>query len=964
MAEDPTPSASWRAVWPVAGAACALTLGLICYRPVLFNDGQFAYRDAGHFYYPLYLRVQQEWSAGRLPLWSPWQNGGTPLLGMPMAAVLYPGKVIYALLPYAWAARIYVLAHEAIAFLGMLLLARSLGITGVGACLSALCYAFGAPILFQHSNVIYLVGAAWVPWGFRALDRLVRQGIRWGFVELTVVLTLQVLGGDPQAAYLTVALGAIEAAVLTIRTSDQSERPAPRRATWLLATAVLVWFAVTLGLAYSRPQRLAPAWLPETRVLVVAGWGIVGVGVLFAWIVRRSRARLGPKLGGLVGAAFLAALLSAVQLAPTWELARLSTRDAPSAEREKFDFDVEPHRLLEAVWPHVFGLEGPDNTCWTQAFPPVGQRTFWTPSIYIGGLSLVLLLVGCAGKSDRRWRAWLVAVFLLSVIGSMGKSGGPLWLARAVPGMSVYLGPHDPPGPGERSDGFPSDAWGSVYGMLMAGLPGFSLFRYPAKLMTFACAAAAVLAGLGWDRLAAGEVRPARRWALVGMIASLLALGIAFATRGMLAAWLARRLPRHPLFGPVDVNAATGEAIAGLVHASVVYGAVVGLSWFSARRPRLAGTAALLLMTADLATAGSRLVWTVPQSTFDAPPLIARLIDEAERADPAPGPFRIHRVEQWHPRDYLKRGSPSRLEEVVAWERDTVDRLYALPAGFQYTVTRGLIDVRDYNEFFDVQVMSGRDSQGVDRTIFTHPRRGYDLWTARYFLMPVDLNGWMGEDRGFARVYPPDAIANDPEKSLDWTAHEGWQLLRNQRVLPRAWLVHQALIKPLDAGRSETERSALIDLLVFKSDNSANPAAPPAFDLSTTAIVETNDPARAKAYLGGTPPEPSESVTVTRSDPQRVELRAVLDRPGLIVLADTDYPGWRLTIDGTAAPIERTNRLMRGAFVKAGTHVLVYTYRPTSFLLGAGISLGGLIALVVAAVRIRRTRGPLAGPVA
>ena len=129
----------------LVGLGCFLALLLVLYRSVLFEDGQFAYRDAADFYYPLYLRVQQEWDAGRWPLWDPGQNGGMPLLGNPMAAVLYPGKVLYALLPYAWAARLYVIAHTIIAFLGMLALGRSCGVSWVGSYLGGLSYAFGAP---------------------------------------------------------------------------------------------------------------------------------------------------------------------------------------------------------------------------------------------------------------------------------------------------------------------------------------------------------------------------------------------------------------------------------------------------------------------------------------------------------------------------------------------------------------------------------------------------------------------------------------------------------------------------------------------------------------------------------------------------------------------------------------------------------------------------------------------------
>ena len=58
-------------------------------------------------------------------------------------------------------------------------------------------------VLFQyHCNIIYLVGAAWLPLGMRAIDRWVRLGRRWGLFELSIVLALQMLGGDPQAAYL------------------------------------------------------------------------------------------------------------------------------------------------------------------------------------------------------------------------------------------------------------------------------------------------------------------------------------------------------------------------------------------------------------------------------------------------------------------------------------------------------------------------------------------------------------------------------------------------------------------------------------------------------------------------------------------------------------------------------------------------------------------------------------------
>src|SRR4051794_6601075 len=100
---------SWLTLLIILG--CFSSFMFICFGDALFRGGQFGYRDAGHFYYPLYQRVQAEWEAGRWPLWEPEENSGMPLLGNPTAAVLYPGKLIYTAFSYPWAARLYIVAH-------------------------------------------------------------------------------------------------------------------------------------------------------------------------------------------------------------------------------------------------------------------------------------------------------------------------------------------------------------------------------------------------------------------------------------------------------------------------------------------------------------------------------------------------------------------------------------------------------------------------------------------------------------------------------------------------------------------------------------------------------------------------------------------------------------------------------------------------------------------------------------
>ncbi len=117
------------AITRLVGLACLTALIFACFGSVLFRERQFAFRDAAHFYYPLYFRVQEQWQSGRLPLWEPGENGGTPLLGSPMAAALYPGKIVFALLPYPWGVRTYTVMHVLLAFGAMIALARSWGVS-------------------------------------------------------------------------------------------------------------------------------------------------------------------------------------------------------------------------------------------------------------------------------------------------------------------------------------------------------------------------------------------------------------------------------------------------------------------------------------------------------------------------------------------------------------------------------------------------------------------------------------------------------------------------------------------------------------------------------------------------------------------------------------------------------------------------------------------------------------------
>ena len=74
----------------------------------------------------------------------------------------------------------------------------------------------------------------------------------------------------------------------------------------------------------------------------------------------------------------------------------------------------------------------------------------------------------------------------------------------------------------------------------------------------------------------------------------------------------------------------------------------------------------MVLLAVDLAVANARLIWTVPQAEFDAPSEAARQIEAAERLDPSPGPFRIHRMTGSYPSPFLHRRDGRSLPRVIA----------------------------------------------------------------------------------------------------------------------------------------------------------------------------------------------------------------------------------------------------------------------------------------------------------
>jgi hypothetical protein len=116
--------------------------------------------------------------------------------------------------------------------------------------------------------------------------------------------------------------------------------------------------------------------------------------------------------------------------------------------------------------------------------------------------------------------------------------------------------------------------------------------------------------------------------------------------------------------------------------------------------------------------------------------------------------------------------------------------------------------------------------------------------------------------------------------------------------------------------------------------------ADPNFDPTAEVLLETS------AVNLQSPVSNLHSLTL-HDGPNRVTIRAVLDAPGYLVLADTWYPGWRATVDGNPIELLRANYGFRAVWLDAGEHAVEMIYRPISVLVGGALTIAVLVAIVV-----------------
>jgi hypothetical protein len=89
------------------------------------------------------------------------------------------------------------------------------------------------------------------------------------------------------------------------------------------------------------------------------------------------------------------------------------------------------------------------------------------------------------------------------------------------------------------------------------------------------------------------------------------------------------------------------------------------------------------------------------------------------------------------------------------------------------------------------------------------------------------------------------------------------------------------------------------------------------------------------------------TVEYLADDASQVRLKVSAPCGGFLVLADLFYPGWEASVDGTSTQIYKANYAFRAVAVEAGTHEIVFAYRPWSLRLGVPLALLTAFGLLI-----------------
>lgn len=363
--------------------------GLASVLPILLKGSPVLNNDMLVAYFCYFWDFHKDWSfAHPFPFWSSSYQCGMPMHAYWQSGYLYPVTwILFGPLSPHIGIHLFYAFHFSLGIFGFLKLGPHLRLKPFAAYWAGLCFALSGTMLARYEHATFLAGWAWLPAVLAAFLSLRAAPGPAALARYAACVTLQALGGHPQAsAASAILIGGFTAASVA-RALPGSKAP--------------------------RPSRGALAWVMGGHLLALA-W-CLPLLIAFLGLIGRTDRYDGAVLEGA----------PPIQAGGSWI-------------RTDFDFAkfstgaLRPLHLVSLLAPHALGT--PSNGSWW------GGEVWGEVFIYIGGLGLLF----CGFASFRRANGDMRALWAMGLVGlwiSLGPALGASQLQYHIPFFNDFRRP-------------------------------------------------------------------------------------------------------------------------------------------------------------------------------------------------------------------------------------------------------------------------------------------------------------------------------------------------------------------------------------------------------------------------------------------------------------------------------------------------------------------------------------------
>ncbi|QDU09167.1 YfhO family protein [Gimesia aquarii] len=494
--------------------------------------------------------------------------------------------------------------------------------------------------------------------------------------------------------------------------------------------------------------------------------------------------------------------------------------------------------LLQLLDPFVWG--GPDHYRGSGGY-------YWEAVCYFGCLPLLLACVGILTSIRNRTVLRLFLIGLTSFL--------------------LAFGPHL-----------------QFYTLLYDIVPGFSMFRMPARLLWICSLIIALLAGFGCESimsLCLNTVKKRYRiLSLIGLVTtSLLLFYLIYSSQGVIS------------FEVAPQQVFKIQLISFFVAVLTLSIAVFSASF--SHKSAICGSLLLCVVaTGELTLHSNHILRSIPQSSFRAETKITKFL-KANLGQ--------HRV---------------LVGQKLMSDREAWDNQILKVQGYEPVplVRLGLLAAAAFPQPDAALMMAGYSKPQLS----TARKPILDLMSVKYAVLetekPIEIDGWKIVDQG---SIPEEFALRDSEP-----ATLPYLILENVNPLPRAYLI----------GNTKT----------------LNPNEPSKQIVETIAKLQPKNEVFLQAdILPQGKRQSYKAATIKSAGPDHLEIQAELDTPGYLILSDIYYPGWSAHVKDKSIPILPANFSLRAIPLPAGKHVVQLSFTPPGFKIGRIISLTTLAVILI-----------------